>query len=131
MRALAAALLYAWQLPQNVAGLLLTLALRRRMARRESYGAASAYFCFERFGGLSLGRYLLVHRDAGGRLVRHEYGHYRQSKLLGPAYLVAIGLPSILWALAFPLVRRLRPATSYFSFPTERWADLLGDVEQG
>ena len=93
-------------------------------------GGVSVSYCFDRFGGLSLGRYLFVYRDADERLVRHEYGHYRQSKLLGPTYLIAIGLPSILWAGLFPLVRRLRPATDYFSFPIERWADHLGGADR-
>jgi len=130
VKALAAALLYVWQLPQNTVGFLVTLCLHRRIARRELRGGGFVCFCFRRFGGLSLGRYLVVHRYADERLVRHEYGHYRQSKLLGPTYLLAVGLPSILWAGLFPMVRRLRPSTSYFCFPTERWADLLGGVDR-
>jgi len=128
VKVLAVSLLSAWQLPQNAIGLLLTFCCRS--ARRERRGGAALFYCFNRFGGLSLGSYLFVHRDADERLVRHEYGHYRQSKLLGPLYLIVIGLPSILWAGLFPLVRRLRPATSYFSFPTERWADYLGGADR-
>ncbi len=129
MNAVTRGILYVWQLPQNAAGLLLTLALRRRIERRERRGGSCVSYCFRRFGGLSLGRYLFVHLGADERLVRHEYGHFRQSMLLGPLYLVAIGLPSILWAALFPLVRVLHPAAGYFSFPSERWADLLGGAD--
>lgn len=61
------------------------------------------------------------------RLVAHEYGHTIQSLVLGPLYLIVIGLPSLLWASipAFRKMRRKRQI-SYYSFYTESWANAWG-----
>ena len=86
---------------------------------------------------LSLGMFLFVStiykektetRELYDRLVVHEYGHTIQSLLLGPLYLIIIGLPSILWA-ALPPLRKMRreQKISYYSFYTESWANAWGE----
>ena len=62
------------------------------------------------------------------RLVVHEYGHTVQSLILGPLYLIVMGIPSFLWAF-IPSLNRMRKEKriSYFSFFTERWANYLGE----
>lgn len=62
----------------------------------------------------------------------HEYGHTVQSLLLGPLYLIVIGLPSLLWC-SLPSCERCRreQAVSYFSFYTERWANAWGEWTTG
>ena len=79
--------------------------------------------------GLSLGLFLFVPEGADERLLAHEYGHSLQSLLLGPLYLLVIGLPSVIWA-GFPALerRRVRRQVSYYAFYTERWADRWGGV---
>lgn len=58
----------------------------------------------------------------------HEYGHTIQSIILGPLFLLVIGIPSFLWALIPKLKRyRMNNKISYFSFYTERWANYLGE----
>jgi hypothetical protein len=128
MKVITATLECVWQLPQNLLGAGMAVLLSRRARKRERRGAVLLYFCFSRYGGLSVGRYVFLHVDSQERLVRHELGHCRQSRLLGPLYLLVIGLPSLLWAAAYPHVARLRPGADYFSFFTERWADRLGGV---
>ena len=59
----------------------------------------------------------------------HEKGHRIQSKILGPFYLIVIGLPSLIWATLHSSVRRLG-TIDYFSFYTEKWADRLGGVKR-
>ena len=81
------------------------------------------YAVFSKMGGISLGPWVFVHRSADGDLIRHEMGHSVQSRLLGPLYLVLIGLPSLLWALVHP---KLWPRVPYDWFYTERWATRLG-----
>ena len=54
----------------------------------------------------------------------HEYGHSIQSKILGPLYLLVIGLPSIIWAGLFEKYRN-KHKISYYSFFTEKWANKL------
>ena len=59
------------------------------------------------------------------RTVMHEYGHIRQSRMLGWLYLIVVGIPSALWALFYN-----GPKEGYYRFYTERWADRLGNVNR-
>ncbi len=62
------------------------------------------------------------------RLLVHEYGHTVQSMILGPLYLIIMGIPSTLWGF-LPALNKKRKVQqiSYFSFFTERWANCLGE----
>ena len=66
------------------------------------------------------------------RLLVHEYGHTIQSAILGPLYLILMGIPSTLWGF-LPACRKKRKqeGISYFSFFTERWANVLGERVTG
>lgn len=62
------------------------------------------------------------------RLLVHEYGHTIQSLILGPLYLIVMGIPSTLWGFLPSLNRqRQQQHISYFSFFTEKWANHLGE----
>ncbi len=81
---------------------------------------------------VSLGMFTFLFRDYGEgqwkeQVIKHEYGHSIQSKILGPSFLLIIGLPSITWNIFFRKFRRKRKI-SYYSFYTEKWADKLGNV---
>jgi len=124
---LAVAILYLWQLPQNLLGLLLVAILRPE----DVYEIDSSLLCYasRMRGGISLGRYIIVRsdlKDYKGNTEKHELGHSRQSFYLGPLYLIVIGLPSLIWAWWW----NERRGMSYYSFYTERWADKLGEVER-
>ncbi len=124
MKTVAGILLYIWQLPQNLVGLLFLLVLTGETRHR--LGSIRFYFLDSFPGGITLGEYIIV----GTRqqlTVRHEFGHVRQSRMLGWLYLIVIGLPSALWAW---LGERIAPMKSYYWFYTERWADRLGGVER-
>ena len=71
-------------------------------------------------------------QELSQRLLVHEYGHTIQSLLLGPAYLIVIGIPSTLWGF-LPHLNRKRHVQqiSYFSFFTEKWANALGEQVTG
>ena len=83
-------------------------------------------------GSVSLGMFIFLSKNKNAdhkkRLLMHEYGHTVQSLMLGPMYLVVIGLPSVLWA-GLPCCDHLRrkKQISYYSFYPERWADHLGE----
>ena len=58
------------------------------------------------------------------RTLVHEYGHTIQSIILGPLYLLIIGIPSSIWAMTF---NNKGNTISYYSFYTEKWANVLGE----
>ncbi len=66
------------------------------------------------------------------RLLVHEYGHTIQSLILGPLYLLVMGIPSTIWGFLPSLnAKRKNEQISYFSFFTERWANRLGEKVTG
>lgn len=123
MKRIVEILLWIWQAPQNIVGLVFRLI----------YGWTAILFrgvdvvVSSRFpGGISLGRTIVVKRPylANTDTWNHEYGHTRQSLYLGPLYLFVVGIPSLLWAWYWTPAR----GVSYYSFYTEKWADKLGGV---
>ena len=64
-------------------------------------------------GGMSLGPVVLG--GHGFTDWKHEFGHTWQSRVLGPLYLIVVGLISFVWAIA-------NPATQG-NFFAEKWAD--------
>lgn len=58
----------------------------------------------------------------------HEYGHTFQSLLLGPLYLLVIGLPSIIWASSQRLENmRQKKNIPYSKLYCEKWASHWGE----
>lgn len=79
-------------------------------------------------GSVSLGEFIFLSEKADDTILAHEYGHTVQSLMLGPFYLLVIGLPSIVWAGFPPFVSfRKKKNYSYYRFYTERWANFHGD----
>ena len=64
------------------------------------------------------------------RLLVHEYGHTIQSLILGPLYLIVIGIPSTLWGFLGGKKRR-DEQVPYGAFFTEKWANQLGEQVTG
>ena len=115
-----------WQAPQLILG-----AIIKAVCRAEhwfAYHDAKVYTWHFK-GGLSLGKYIFVPVNWNVKLLNHEYGHTKQSKMLGWFYLPVIGLPSLIWAGCFEGYRK-RKGVSYYKFFTERWADKLGGVQR-
>lgn len=131
-------LLYLYQLPQNLIGLIFswlcspvkhTFNLGKHRWTETQLNYTSWMDIGGKFhSGVCLGKYIFLceHRnDYDLTVERHEYGHYRQSKILGPLYLIVIGLPSLIHAIWW------KPGKGdYYSFFTERWADRLGGVKR-
>jgi len=82
-------------------------------------------------GGVALGLFIFTtfeiekEQIAGNSLIQHEYGHVMQSSLLGPLFLLIIGMPSLIWARLFAAWRE-KHNKGYSSFYTESWADKWG-----
>jgi hypothetical protein len=93
-----------------------------------------------RYGGLSCGLFIFVTDENTGittpktcdKLTVHEYGHTIQSLILGPLYLLIIGIPSIAWG-NLPRFTRLRKEKNipYSACFSEGWADKLGEKTTG
>ena len=127
MKAIVQFFLYVWQLPQNLLGLLLVEILTPE--ENIDYKGVRLHYSSKLRGSISLGRHIIVstnYRDYNGKTEAHEYGHCRQSKMLGPLYLIVVGLMSLIWAGVY------RPGygKSYYDFYTEKWADRLGGVQR-
>lgn len=123
-----------WAGAQNLLGLILFR--KYRHCKRENFFGACMAYHNEDWGGISLGRFIIINGQKDEKWIAstkvHEYGHYIQSLILGPLYLLIIGLPSIIWCNA-KRFRKLREnkGVSYFSFYPERWANYLGEKFTG
>lgn len=121
-------LMYLWQLPQNLLGALYRdiLAYKDKVSLLSTTKDYNAY-TKESLGSVALGRYVFLSPNADEFTIKHELGHVKQSKLLGPLYLLIIGLPSIIWAI---LHNKIAPKKSYYWFYTERWANKLSKISK-
>ena len=119
-------LLYIWEAPQNILGLLLRLIYK---GHDSIYEDAIVRRSTKMKGGISLGRYIIINQWSTDKTVKHEYGHTIQSKRLGWFYLLLVGLPSIVWACLYGSV--IKPTLNgYYKFITECSADRLGGVDR-
>lgn len=135
MKKITQILLFIWQLPQNILGLILFWWYKRISTKYkvDTYKGVNYLFADKMKGGITLGNYIIVgywytcyiHWQEK-EVINHEWGT-RQSLMLGPSYLLVIGIPSILHAAVH---NRWCKQKSYYHFWTERWADKLGDVKR-
>lgn len=115
-------LLYLWQLPQNLLGLILLLWLNGE--QRHKFEDIEFFYCPGFSGGISLGKYIILGSECS-KSIKHEYGHCIQSRMLGWFYLVIVGLPSILHCWLCDHDKH-----PYYTFYVEKWADKLGGVNR-
>lgn len=116
-------LLVIWQLPQYLAALVMWpfLGTKTKLAERHFN---TCYMGEKMSGGISLGpiAYVSTRLARSQVAVAHELdGHTVQSKILGPLYLIIIGIPSILNA-AFKFTE------CYYDFYTEAWANKCAKI---
>ena len=121
---------WVWQLPQNLLGVLWKDIKKDSIITEISNDDirlvdAKAYLI--KAGGIvTLGKYVFVsqtYRDQG-MIIKHECGHVKQSKMLGPLYLIVIGVPSILHAWLNDYIG-CDEESGYSHFYTEKCADKL------
>lgn len=119
---------YFWQLPQLIAAFIYYWYLKRKDEILDTCTCQGTIVFIKRksCGSVTLGPYIFLSPKATDTTVRHEWGHTRQSLILGPLYFIVIGIPSIIWAATH---RTIAPNTDYFDFFTEKWANKLGDVD--
>jgi|AntAceMinimDraft_16_1070373.scaffolds.fasta_scaffold91812_2 hypothetical protein len=118
-----------WQLPQSIVALFVRW-IYSPCTETIQYKGKTVYVCPSFRGGLCLGEYIFVRSTKNVKMIPHEYGHSRQSMMLGPLFLLIVGLPSIIQAgLAnlYPLSNWMR---NYYKRYPENWADKLGGVDR-
>ena len=127
MKVLKDILLYIWQLPQNLLGLLVILVTK---AKKDEWDGI-IYYDGKLSGGVSLGNYIIVDRRFYNdtNTIHHENGHQYQSRILGWLYLILIGIPSgignLIWRIPVVYTKY-----NYYKQPWEAWADALGGVKR-
>ncbi len=117
-------LLCIWQLPQFLVSVLFLPFLGKlKIVANRHYN-----ICFKASnmkGGISLGPFSYVSENIARyeTHISHEVdGHTVQSKILGPLYLIIIGLPSLIHAAIYDSHK-----TCYYDYWCEKWAnDLAG-----
>lgn len=117
---------WVWQLPQNLIGFIYGLFIKKDVYSKNPYDDCVIYTKYSKHG-FTLGKYVYIYRFSTNKefIVKHEHGHVIQSKILGPLYLLVIGLPSLLWAW---LYKKVAPNKSYYWFYTEAWANKLSNI---
>lgn len=116
---------WTWGIIQNVIGLLLWLVLMIKNPKRRIQNFNCAIVTrWHRKGSMCLGMFIFLGRD-DQRIIVHEYGHSIQSIILGPFYLIIIGIPSYIWCNLFRKYRKNK-GIKYCDFYPEKWANILG-----
>lgn len=116
--------LYLWQLPQNLIGATLCYWYYKDgdiYPWNESSDIIVNCYSEKMLGGITLGQYIIISDICHAY---HEYGHTIQSKILGPLYLLIVGIPSIIHA---GLHKYICKNKDYYHFYTEKWANKLSE----
>ena len=119
---------WTWELPQTLLGWLFVHVFYKMESLDDHKDVKVGYLARKRFG-ISLGRYIIIYRRVSNKTLPHEYGHTRQSKMLGPLYLLVVGIPSVVLNVLSRIIRGNFASNYYNRFP-ENWADKLGNVSR-
>lgn len=124
-----------WQLPQHIIAYIIMLVNCKSVKPMINKDGILYYLVDHLFDcGVSLGNYIFLDSDGNYNyiMVRHERGHQIQSLILGPLYLIIIGLPSIIGniinRIKYKYFKKYYNPDSYYKQPWEAWADKLGRV---
>lgn len=125
---------WVWQLPQNILGFLWRLCQESYVICRITNSdidkvGAIAYLTASR-GAVTLGKFIFVSQNYKDQeeTIKHECGHVKQSLILGPLYLIVIGIPSIIHAWLNDYIGCCKKSPKgYYHFFTERI--LMGEFD--
>ena len=116
---------WLWQFPQNILALCLEGILcegANRICKKDG-NIIINNIVFP--SALSLGDYIFVGLQFTEKTILHECGHSKQSDILGPLYLIVIGIPSLLHNIVHTICGKIGIKWNYYSFYTEAWANKL------
>lgn len=121
---------FTWELPQSLLALVAKAVLKARPL--DCNGRFRFVFKSSRLSSFSLGEFIFfneVHTylKSWNLVQKHEHGHSIQSRILGPLYLLLIGLPSFTWNLVSQHSDFF--SKHYYDTPWEDWANRLVGIE--
>ena len=116
---------WLWQFPQNMLALCIEGILCKAAYREGKADGNTIIVNIVLPSAMSLGDYLFVSPMSSQKSIQHECGHSKQSDILGPLYLIVIGIPSLLHNMAHYLCSKIGIKWNYYSFYTESWANKL------
>lgn len=117
-----------WQLPQNLLAKLIYSFYKGKLNEARLYKNTTVYYIKGFQGGLSLGQFIFVYPNCGQKMIKHEYGHCLQSKMLGWLYLIVVFIPSFVMACLTRL--GILDNKDYYKRYPENWADSLVGVKR-
>ena len=128
---------WTWGIIQNIVGLIIRAYVLSKDPNKDSFKFFGAQVTEWNKGHGSMGMGMFIFYGHKGEkdeqeVLVHEYGHTLQSAVLGPFYLLVIGLPSIIWATR-PKYKKLREEKGirYVDFYPESWANSWGSKITG
>lgn len=117
-------LMWLWQFPQNMLALCIEGTLCEAAYRGDMVGGNTMIYNYV-LPTMSLGNYIFVDTMSSQKSIQHEFGHSKQSNILGPLYLIVIVIPSLLHNIVHYLCSKIGIKWNYYSFYTESWANKL------
>ncbi len=133
-------LLILWQLPQYLVSLVfwLVMILSKNVLYTEKVFKSRVVVLKRPGMGVSFGLVIFISiQMRTDFILAHEYGHSKQSVILGPLYLIVVGIPGIIRYMVYD--RLLKRAETKEEFEViykkyhkgypERWSNLLVGIE--
>lgn len=111
-------LMWLWQFPQNMLALCIE-GILCEAAYREGIVGGNTMIYNDVLPTMSLGNYIFVDTMSSQKSIQHEFGHSKQSNILGPLYLIVVGIPSLLHNIVHCLCSKIGIKWNYYSFYTE------------
>ena len=139
MNAALSIILFLWELLQNLLGVMNLVFHTLRGSVMERAFERNRMFIRVRSGAVSLGFFVFWSDTGNGvftldaRNKLHEYGHTVQSRMLGPLFLLVVGIPSVSRVIYAHWYYRKhgKEWTGYYRGFPEKWAERLGNVQSG
>lgn len=125
-----------WGILQNLLGLFLWLILTVLKPCRKRFVYHGAFVSQWRLKfSMGLGLFIFYGHEGApdaAEVLVHEYGHTIQSVILGPLFVLVIGIPSLCWAFLPCFVRMRKKRNIYYlDAYCESWANRLGEAVTG
>lgn len=120
-------LLWLWQFPQNILAFIIYKCLLYWSYPSGKYYGKYVIYNKVILSSFCLGEYLFMRISAPENVVKHEFGHSKQSEILGWLYIPAVAIPSIVLNIYCRIARKLGYNPDYYSHYPERWANKLAE----